>query len=536
MRTSPLADRVALVTGASSGVGRAITVALAATGARIVAVGRDRGRLDETIARAEPAAARLEAVACDLTDDDAVGALVERSTARRGVLDVLVHCAGSIEFGMVEDVPADRLDALVRTNVRAPYVLTRAALPLLRASRGHVVFVNSSAAVRPTAGVAAYGMTKHALRGFANALRDEVNPAGIRVTTVFAGRTRTPMQESVYRWEGRGELRDGLIEPDDIAAIVVALLDLPRERGGHGPPHPTVEPARGPVGAPSMPADEGGARCDGRPDRGAHLKGAGPGWSSHRRRIGAAVTVASVLLPLIVLLLIWTPELTRFATPRLRATEATVEAARRSPDGAVLEELRRFDLLPIDRRDEAMEVSIAEGILEGRLELPTLPDARVSVPFSPDDFDRLPEVVQLWYAGFVVPDMLLAAYVATDREEFFTTARDFIAAWNQYEQADDEGPGPALERPRDRRPRPRARGVLADRADAPGLPTGRRQGRPGAGCPIRVPAVEPAAVRVLIQPRPDAGSRPPPPRPGLPRAAGSLGVSPGRHGSPEPIN
>ena len=105
-----------------------------------------------------------------------------------------------MEFGQVADAGLDQLDRMVRTNLRAPYALTQAALPLLGRSRGDVVFVNSSAGVRPSAGVAAYGARSTRLRGFADALRDEVNPLGIRVTSVYPGRTHTPMQASVYEW------------------------------------------------------------------------------------------------------------------------------------------------------------------------------------------------------------------------------------------------------------------------------------------------------------------------------------------------
>jgi NAD(P)-dependent dehydrogenase (short-subunit alcohol dehydrogenase family) len=145
-----------------------------------------------------------------------------------GALDVLVHAAGTIDFGAVEVAPVDQLDRLVSINLRAPYVLTQALLPLLRHSGGHIIFINSSAGLRPSGGVAAYGATKHALRGLADALRDEVNPLGIRVTSVYPGRTRTPLQASVYRWEGRNDPPAGLLEPRDIASMVVALVSLPK--------------------------------------------------------------------------------------------------------------------------------------------------------------------------------------------------------------------------------------------------------------------------------------------------------------------
>jgi NADP-dependent 3-hydroxy acid dehydrogenase YdfG len=224
----PLLDRVALVTGASSGIGRAISLALGAAGATVIAVARDADRLAAVATEAGAAGSRVEALVCDVTDEAQVRSLGERVTAEPGSLDILVHSAGTIEFGHVAEVGIDQLDRMIATNLRAPYGLTQVALPLLSRARGDVVFVNSSAGVRPSAGVAAYGAAKHALRGFADALRDEVNPLGIRVTSVYPGRTHTPMQASVHAWEGRDESLEGLLEPADIAALVVSIVSLPR--------------------------------------------------------------------------------------------------------------------------------------------------------------------------------------------------------------------------------------------------------------------------------------------------------------------
>ena len=223
----PLAGHVGLVTGASSGIGRAVALALHGAGAHVIAIARDGPRLRALSEDAGGDRGRLEPVACDLTIDDDVRALALRIAQGGGALDILVHSAGTIDFGVVEDAPIGQLDLLVRTNLRAPYTLTQALLPLLRRSRGHVIFLNSSAGIRSSAGAAAYGATKHALRGLADALRDEVNASGVRVTSLYPGRTRTPLQAAVYRWEGRDEPLDGLLEPGDIAEVVLAVLALP---------------------------------------------------------------------------------------------------------------------------------------------------------------------------------------------------------------------------------------------------------------------------------------------------------------------
>jgi NAD(P)-dependent dehydrogenase (short-subunit alcohol dehydrogenase family) len=219
--------RIVLVTGASSGIGRAMAIAFAAAGARVLAVGRDQERLADTVAACGQGTS--QGLPCDLSDDAEVRSLADWIGRELGRLDVLIHAAGTIEFGPTASADPGGFDRMVVINLRAPYVLTQGLVPLLRASRGHVVFLNSSAGIRPSPGVAAYGATKHGLRGFADALRSELNPDGIRVTSVYPGRTRTPMQRDILRWEGRSEPDEGLLDPAAIAEIVLAAVRLPRD-------------------------------------------------------------------------------------------------------------------------------------------------------------------------------------------------------------------------------------------------------------------------------------------------------------------
>ena len=119
-------------------------------------------------------------------------------------------------------------DRLHATNVRAPYLLTKALLPMLTSRHGQIVFVNSSLALRATARVGAYAATRHALRAMADSLRSEVNERGVRVLSVYLGRTATPMQESVHVAEGRTYRPQRLLQPEDVAQLVTCLLGLPR--------------------------------------------------------------------------------------------------------------------------------------------------------------------------------------------------------------------------------------------------------------------------------------------------------------------
>jgi NADP-dependent 3-hydroxy acid dehydrogenase YdfG len=129
----------------------------------------------------------------------------------------------TLEAARIED-----LDVQYSVNVRAPYMLTQHLLPLLTAAQGQIVFVNSTVglmAKRPEVGQ--YGATKHALRAVADSLREEVNANGIRVLSVYLGRTATPLQETIHRLEGREYHPEALLQPDDVAAVVLQALFLP---------------------------------------------------------------------------------------------------------------------------------------------------------------------------------------------------------------------------------------------------------------------------------------------------------------------
>ncbi len=217
---SRLAGGSAIVTGAGSGIGRAIAVTLVHAGMRVIVAGRTAESLRET--------ARLggsgEVVEADLATEAGIEAVAHAAPA---ALHVLVHSAGLYARHSVADTTAPDWAAVHAVNVQAPMRLTAACLPALRAGAGYVVFVNSTAGLRAGAGTGAYAASKHALRAAADALRQEVNADGIRVLSVFPGRTDTPMQEAVLRAEGRTARPGTLLHPEDIASMILAALLLP---------------------------------------------------------------------------------------------------------------------------------------------------------------------------------------------------------------------------------------------------------------------------------------------------------------------
>jgi short-subunit dehydrogenase len=220
--------KAAVITGASGGIGEAIAVELARGGARLLLSGRSAGKLDRVADRCRVFSADVEPFAADLAEDDAVRALTERALALGGV-DLLIHSIGFFRGGSFAESAVADLDLQYRTNVHVPFLLTQGLVPSLVTRRGQVVFVNSSAGFHPArAGWVGYSASKHALRALADGLRDEVNPQGVRVLTVFPGRTATPMQEEVHRYEGKPYDPARFLQPADVAATVVSALALPR--------------------------------------------------------------------------------------------------------------------------------------------------------------------------------------------------------------------------------------------------------------------------------------------------------------------
>jgi NADP-dependent 3-hydroxy acid dehydrogenase YdfG len=225
---SSLADHIALVTGASSGIGSAIALELAGCGARLCLVGRDRDRLKEVESRASAKAARVLALQKDLTRDSDVDDVASRLRDEFGQLDILVHSAGEIASAPLEHAPIGDFDRQYRANVRAPYLLTQRVLPLLKVRPGQIVFVNSSAGTAARAGMGQFSATQHAVRAMTDALRAEINPYQIRVLSVFPGRTATPRQAHLHERDGRAYQPELLMQPEDVAAMIASALRLPR--------------------------------------------------------------------------------------------------------------------------------------------------------------------------------------------------------------------------------------------------------------------------------------------------------------------
>ena len=223
-----LAGKNAVITGGSGGIGGAITNALIGKGVNVCLLSRNADGVPTDIEAERSPKVVVATYRGDLASDADLGGFCEYVEEQMSTVDILVHCAGAYHAGTVEETPVEELDRLYRVNLRAPYFLTRAVLPKLKQAQGQIVFINSSTAINGKAKLSQYAATKSALRALADSLRQEVNSYGVRVLTVFPGRTASKMQEEVHRMEGRFLDTRYLIQPPDIAEIVVKALELPR--------------------------------------------------------------------------------------------------------------------------------------------------------------------------------------------------------------------------------------------------------------------------------------------------------------------
>jgi len=206
------------VTGATSGIGAALARRLHDRGDELVLLARN----DDKAAALAQQFPGCRTVVADLGSPEIVASLADVPER----LDSVVHSAGVVEVAPVADTDPQSLAATVTVDLVAPMLLTRALLEPVRRARGTHVFVNSGSGLRANAGWASYNAAKFGLRGFADALRQEEQEHGVRVTTVYPGRTATAMQEQVHAQEGKAYDATDWIRPETVVDAILHVLGL----------------------------------------------------------------------------------------------------------------------------------------------------------------------------------------------------------------------------------------------------------------------------------------------------------------------
>jgi NADP-dependent 3-hydroxy acid dehydrogenase YdfG len=231
--TAPLAGRVAFVTGASSGLGRATALALARAGASVALVARGASDLATVADELRANGGAALPIACDLADADALADAVRRTRDELGPLGVLVNAAGTDAPAPVSELSVEAWDRVLAVNLRAVFVLSRLAVPhMVQAGHGTIVNVSSVAGKRGWANASAYCASKFALTGFTQALGAEVRPHGVRACVVYPGAMAThwgTWSAEERRAAPRANSPRDALPPETVGAFIAWIATAPPE-------------------------------------------------------------------------------------------------------------------------------------------------------------------------------------------------------------------------------------------------------------------------------------------------------------------
>jgi len=216
-----LAGKVAIVTGASRGIGRAISVALAKEAATVVLAARSIKKLQETAEQVTHVGGKAEIVVTELTEEQSIKNLVKATGEKFGRLDILVNNAGITHSAKLEETATEDWQRCIWINARAPFILCREALPLLKKAQiGYIINIASVVGVKGYPLQSAYTSSKHALRGMTISLAEELKGSNIRVHLLCPGGVDTELVQKV-----RPDIKkEDLIQPDEIAQLVLYLV------------------------------------------------------------------------------------------------------------------------------------------------------------------------------------------------------------------------------------------------------------------------------------------------------------------------
>jgi NADP-dependent 3-hydroxy acid dehydrogenase YdfG len=226
-----LSGKVAIITGASAGIGRASVIALAGEGASLVLSARRKDRLEDLASKVGELGGRAVVVVGDARDEECAKQAVATALEEFDSLDILINNVGVGNYKNLVDTSADEYDEMMDTNMRSTFLFTRHAVPvMIERGAGTILVVSSMAGVYGFGGEAVYCATKFAQVGFAQALDNELRPFGIKVGAICPGGVKTEFALGKGRTE-KGVAESGMLEPEDVAGVILlACTQSPQSR------------------------------------------------------------------------------------------------------------------------------------------------------------------------------------------------------------------------------------------------------------------------------------------------------------------
>lgn len=222
---SSLKNKTAVVTGATSGIGLAIAKALINQGTKVFMIGRSSKKLEKIFAEDFFTNPNIVFLQTDLSSNDNINTTLDQLKTEPKI-DILIHSAGVISLGPVENHKIEDLDHHYQVNVRSRYLITQRLISIIKKSKGEILFLNSTAGLGAWENIGQYSATKHATRAFTNSLRKELAEDRIKVTSFFLGSTATPMQEYVQKELGNKYEPEKYLSPNEVADTVIHVLKL----------------------------------------------------------------------------------------------------------------------------------------------------------------------------------------------------------------------------------------------------------------------------------------------------------------------
>lgn len=239
-----MTQRVVVIVGGSSGIGRATAVACAARGDHVIVASRGKNALADTLEECRAAGGRDTTTApVDVRDNEAVAHLIAGVLDDHGRIDAVIHAAGVVAYGSFVDVPPEVFDAVLRTNVTGAANVARAVMPVFRRQgHGSLILVGSVLGEVAIPGMSAYVISKHALKSLGRHLALEHRDLPrVHVTVLSPGAVDTPIYRLAANYQGReGRPPAPVVSPQAVARVLLRTLDRPRDRVGVGPANPLM--------------------------------------------------------------------------------------------------------------------------------------------------------------------------------------------------------------------------------------------------------------------------------------------------------
>lgn len=216
--------KTALISGGSSGIGLAIARALAQEGMQVIILARNADKLNQAVAGLKQENLVVEGFPADVSNAEMVQKLVDQLVSQYGGIDILVNNAGAGAFGPIEHITEADWDLVQQTIAKGTFLLTRAVVPVMKqAGKGHILAIESDSSKLTFAEGSLYCSSKFAQEGLMQALRKELRPAGIRVSTIYPGFTDTPFHTRKFSDEEKA----GWLKPEDVARTALHILTAP---------------------------------------------------------------------------------------------------------------------------------------------------------------------------------------------------------------------------------------------------------------------------------------------------------------------